>query len=74
MQGRGGTSFHPVFHRDTLAWAADGGDLSGVVVFTDGFGPAPEKPPQEQVIWVLMGSDVRQPARWGRVVRAKSPS
>jgi predicted metal-dependent peptidase len=74
MQGRGGTSFYPVFHRDTLAWAADGGDLSGVVVFTDGFGPAPEKPPQEQVIWVLMGSDVRQPARWGRVVRAKSPS
>jgi predicted metal-dependent peptidase len=74
MQGRGGTSFHPVFHRDTLAWAADGGDLSGVVVFTDGFGPAPEKPPQEQVIWVLMGSAVQQPAQWGRVVRAKSPS
>jgi predicted metal-dependent peptidase len=74
MQGRGGTSFRPVFHRDTLAWAADGGDLSGVVVFTDGFGSAPEKPPQEQVIWVLMGSHVRQPAQWGRVVRAKSPS
>lgn len=74
MQGRGGTSFHPVFHRDSLTWAADGGDLSGVVVFTDGFGPAPEKPPQEQVIWVLMGSAVQQPARWGRVVRAKSPS
>jgi predicted metal-dependent peptidase len=74
MQGRGGTSFYPVFQRDTLAWAADGGDLSGVVVFTDGFGPAPEKPPQEQVIWVLMGSDVQQPARWGRVVRATSTS
>lgn len=74
MQGRGGTSFHPVFHRDTLAWAADGGDLSGVVVFTDGYGPAPEKPPQEQVIWVLMGQDVRQPARWGRAIRAESHS
>jgi predicted metal-dependent peptidase len=74
MQGRGGTSFHPVFRRDTLAWAADGGDLSGVVVFTDGYGPAPERPPQEQVIWVLMGTDVQQPARWGRVVQATPPS
>ena len=74
MQGRGGTSFHPVFHRDTLVWAADGGDLSGVVVFTDGYGPAPEKPPKEQVIWVLMGRDVQQPARWGRVIRAESRS
>jgi len=55
MQGRGGTSFYPVFDCSTLAWAADGGDLSGVVVFTDGFGPAPEQPPRERVIWVLMG-------------------
>jgi len=55
MQGRGGTSFFPVFQRKTLAWAADDGELSGVVVFTDGFGPAPERPPAEPVIWVLMG-------------------
>jgi predicted metal-dependent peptidase len=55
MHGRGGTSFYPVFDAATLAWAADGGDLSGVVVFTDGFGPAPQKPPREPVIWVLMG-------------------
>jgi len=55
MQGRGGTSFFPVFESSTLSWAADGGDLSGVVVFTDGFGPAPERPPREPVIWVLMG-------------------
>jgi predicted metal-dependent peptidase len=56
MQGRGGTSFYPVFQRDTLAWAADSGDLSGVVVFSDGYGPAPSQPPREPVIWVLMGS------------------
>jgi len=55
MQGRGGTSFFPVFEAATLAWAADGGDLSGIVVFTDGFGPAPDRPPREAVIWVLMG-------------------
>ena len=70
MQGRGGTNFHPMFERDTLAWAADGGELSGVVVFTDGFGPAPDRGPREQVIWVLMGNGVRQPAPWGAVVRA----
>lgn len=55
MQGRGGTSFFPVFQPKTLAWAADGGELSGVVVFTDGFGPAPERSPAQPVIWVLMG-------------------
>jgi predicted metal-dependent peptidase len=70
VQGRGGTNFHPVFERDTLSWAADGSELSGVVVFTDGFGPAPDRGPREQVIWVLMGSGVRQPAPWGTVVRA----
>ena len=55
MQGRGGTSFFPVFEPETLEWAADGGELSGIVLFTDGFGPAPDRPPREPVIWVLMG-------------------
>lgn len=55
MQGRGGTSFFPIFEAETLAWAADGGELSGVVVFTDGYGPAPDRPPREPVIWILMG-------------------
>jgi len=78
MQGRGGTNFFPVFEPDTLAWAADGGALSGIVVFTDGFGPAPESPPSgippNHVIWILMGgpagmeSSVRVPASWGSVV------
>ena len=70
MRGRGGTSFLPVFKRQTLDWAADGGDLSGVVVFSDGYGPAPSQPPREPVIWVLMGHGVRKPAGWGTVVNA----
>jgi predicted metal-dependent peptidase len=70
MQGRGGTSFLPVFKRDTIDWAADGGDLSGVVVFSDGYGAAPSRPPREPVIWVLMGHGVRKPADWGTVVNA----
>jgi predicted metal-dependent peptidase len=72
MQGRGGTSFHPVFESKTLAWAADGAELSAVIVFTDGQGPAPTKPPHEPVYWVLMGDGVRQPARWGTVVNASA--
>ncbi len=74
MHGRGGTNFFPVFEPDTLAWAADGGELSGVVVFTDGYGPAPDVPPREQVIWILMGADVERPAPWGSVVMANGSS
>ena len=81
MQGRGGTNFYPVFERETLAWAADGDELSGIVCFTDGFGPAPPDPPREPVIWILMGGptngatphlSVRAPARWGTPVYADS--
>ena len=70
MQGRGGTSFLPVFTRETLDWAATGGELSAVLVFTDGYGPAPERPPREPVYWILMGEGVRRPASWGTVVPA----
>ena len=81
MQGRGGTNFYPVFERETLAWAADGDELSGIVCFTDGFGPAPPDPPREPVIWILMGGPtngatphlgVRVPARWGTPVYANA--
>jgi len=69
MQGRGGTNFHPVFHPSILEWAADGAELSGIVVFTDGVGPAPEVPPREPVIWILTGRGARQPAEWGTAVK-----
>jgi hypothetical protein len=70
MRGRGGTCFRPVFTRQVLDWAADGGELSGLVVFSDGYGPVPSRPPREPVIWVLMGHGVRKPAEWGTVVNA----
>lgn len=73
MQGRGGTDFRPVFEPSTLAWAADGSELSGVVVFTDGYGPVPHRGPPEQVIWVLMGNGVRTPAPWGTVINPGEP-
>lgn len=73
MQGRGGTDFRPVFEQPTLAWAADGGELSGVVVFTDGHGEAPRHPPRERVIWILTGAGACRPAPWGAHVMASSP-
>lgn len=72
MHGRGGTSFFPVFHADTLRWGADGGDLSGIVVFTDGHGPAPDRPPRESVIWILMGRHTHRPAAWGTVIESNA--
>jgi hypothetical protein len=71
-QGRGGTSFLPIFAPDTLSWAADGGTLSGIVCFTDGFGVAPPQPPRERVIWILTDPNnaIRRPAPWGTVVLA----
>ncbi len=82
FRGRGGTNFYPVFARDTLDWAADGGDLSAVIVFSDGHGPAPEKAPTVRTIWVLMDEDarhcrgggVRRPASWGEVINAADPN
>lgn len=75
-QGRGGTSFVPVFAPETLEWAADGGTLSGVVCFTDGFGIVPPKPPRDRVIWILIDPNnaVRRPAPWGEVIMASSPA
>lgn len=49
IEGRGGTDLQPVF--DPLFLAAHG--VSGVVYFTDGEGPFPDRPPAIQVLWVL---------------------
>jgi predicted metal-dependent peptidase len=84
VKGRGGTTFFPIFRHDALDWAADGSDLSGVVVFTDGFGPAPSRKPKVEVIWMLMSGSrngsarqnweksVHRPAEWGTVVNAQT--
>jgi predicted metal-dependent peptidase len=49
VEGRGGTDLRPVFEPQLLrAHAAD-----GVVYFTDGEGPYPERPPHLPVLWIL---------------------
>ena len=64
VQGRGGTDFRPPLkprfirqHRPDL-----------VMFFTDGRGPAPARPPQVPVVWVLTPG-WESPVPWGRVIK-----
>jgi len=65
VKGRGGTSFIPPLetaflrkHKTELA-----------IYFTDGCGPAPEKPPIVPVIWCLVAKDLKPPVEYGKVVK-----
>jgi predicted metal-dependent peptidase len=49
VKGRGGTDLRPVFAPAFLR----GRGADGVVYFTDGEGPTPERPPPVPVLWVL---------------------
>jgi predicted metal-dependent peptidase len=62
--GRGGTDLRPPLEPAFLRRHRP--DL--VVYFTDGIGPAPDRPPGPPVIWCLTPRG-RPPAAWGRVVR-----
>lgn len=62
--GRGGTDFRPPLQPSFLRQYRP--DL--VVLFTDGYGPAPESPPRVPVLWILTPGGVI-PAPWGRVIR-----
>jgi predicted metal-dependent peptidase len=61
VSGRGGTDLRPPLERDFLRQHRP--DL--VLYFTDGYGPAPERPPGVPVIWCVLPHG-REPAPWGR--------
>jgi predicted metal-dependent peptidase len=63
VTGRGGTDLRPPLERAFLRQHRP--DL--VVYFTDGFGPAPDRPPPVPVIWCLTPGG-ESPAAYGRVV------
>ena len=63
VTGRGGTDLRPPLKREFLSKHRP--DV--VVYFTDGFGPAPKKPPGTPVIWCLTPHG-EEPASWGRVI------
>ena len=63
LLGGGGTDFNPVFHR-----LKKGQDQPAILLFlTDGYGPAPEDPPQYPVIWGINEGGIK-PAKWGSVI------
>jgi predicted metal-dependent peptidase len=68
VRGRGGTDLRPPFAAPFLAKI--GPDV--VSCFTDGRGPAPEKPPRMPTVWCLPPDGVR-PASWGRIIRLGAP-
>jgi predicted metal-dependent peptidase len=64
--GRGGTDLRPPLERAFLRQHRP--DL--VVYFTDGYGPAPDKPPGVPLIWCIVpGGEC--PAPWGRQIYMK---
>lgn len=64
VTGRGGTDLRPPFAIAlTRKYRPD-----ALIYFTDGYGPAPEKPPRFPVFWCLTADGVT-PAPWGRVLK-----
>jgi len=67
VRGCGGTDFRPIF---SYVDAHPELDPSCLIVFTDGYGPAPDRAPSCPVIWALT-QDGRTPASWGDVLHVK---
>lgn len=63
LKGGGGTDFRPAFKFLEKQKVKP----SLVVYLTDGEGPAPEKAPSMEVIWVIVDTGVA-PAKWGRSI------
>ncbi len=61
VHGRGGTDLRPAF--DPAFLGSHG--VCGVVYFTDGEGPFPERPPALPTLWVLTREDAAFACPWG---------
>ena len=62
--GRGGTSFDPFFE-----YVAEKGEADFVILFTDGFAPAPQTQPRVPLIWCLTGSGECPCPEYGHQIR-----
>ena len=63
FMGGGGTDFRPIFERAAQEYP------QALLIFTDGYGSAPDLPPPWPVLWVLSGEGARAPVDWGGTVR-----
>jgi predicted metal-dependent peptidase len=66
--GRGGTDFRPPLSPDFLQKHKP--DV--ILVFSDGYGPAPTNQPRVPLVWCLFAGGQR-PAPWGRVIEMDQP-
>lgn len=65
MKGGGGTDFAPIVEGIAKLRPRP----SVAVIITDGYGPAPEKPPAgTNVIWLLVGQGCKKPSTWGEEI------
>jgi predicted metal-dependent peptidase len=62
FMGGGGTDFRPIFERAKQECP------QALLIFTDGYGSAPLKPPPWPVLWVLGGDGAHAPVEWGSQV------
>jgi predicted metal-dependent peptidase len=69
VHGRGGTDLRPIFKPDVLGRVRP----DGVVYFTDGQGPFPQRPPVVPVLWVLTKPDAFD-CPWGTKARLGRPA
>ena len=68
VMGRGGTDLRPPLEPDFLK----DHQPDVVVYFTDGYGPAPDKPPTVPVVWCIT-EDGQEPVPWGMKIALSEP-
>ena len=62
IHGLGGTDFRPVFELvDNLIDSKEFTNLKGLIYFTDGYGPFPNKKPDYETAFVFIDDDYRNP-------------
>lgn len=59
IKGRGGTDF------EMMCRYADKNKADGMIIYSDGYAPAPNPPKNCKVLWLLTGKDNKPPADWG---------
>jgi predicted metal-dependent peptidase len=61
IKGRGGTDF------EMMCRYADKNKADGMIIFTDGYAPAPNPPKSCKVLWLLTNKQNKPPVDWGFV-------
>ena len=59
IKGRGGTDF------EMMCRYADKNKADGLIIYTDGYAPAPNPPKSCKVLWLLTGKNNKPPVDWG---------